>query len=255
MVEKLQGMIDENKIKYSISVKNLKTKEAFNYNENTAVSSASTIKILIMAEVMNQISKGILSLDHRIQIEKEDKVADSILSLLDNDNTYSLKDIVILMIIQSDNTATNVLIDIAGMDNINFFIKQIGLKNTILQRKMLDFEARAKGKDNLTSSQDMEYFLELLYNGTIINKSYCKLMLDILKMQLDRSMLYLDIPDNVVIAHKSGELNFVDNEVGIFYGKNGDYIFSMFTWGAESNNYARKVVGTAAKIVYDYFGN
>jgi beta-lactamase class A len=255
MLEELQRKIDVNKIKYSISVKNLKTEETFKYNENAVASSASIIKILIMAEVMNQISKGILSLGQRIQIKKEDRIDYSILSMLDNVNTYSLKDIITLMIVQSDNTAANILIDIAGMNNINSFGKQIGLKNTILQRKMLDFEARKQGRENLTSSQDMAIFLELLYNGIIINKNYSNLMIDILKMQLDRSMLYLDIPDIVVIAHKSGELDYIDNEVGIFYGIKGDYIFSMLTWDAISNNYARKIVGTAAKIVYDYFEN
>jgi beta-lactamase class A len=255
MLEKLHDKIDVNKIKYSISVKNLKTNETINYNENAVVSSASTIKILIMAEIMNQVNKGLLSLIQRVKVKEDDRIAFSILSMLDKDNTYTLQDIITLMIVQSDNTATNVLIDIAGMNNINSFIKQIGLKNTILQRKMLDFTSRAQGRDNLTSSQDMVFFLELLYNGNVVNRNYSNLMLGILKMQLDRSMLYLDIPDNIIVAHKSGELEFIDHEVGIFYSKNGDYIFSMLTWEAESNNYARKAVGTAAKIVYDYFGN
>lgn len=245
--------IDINKIKYSITVKDLKTGVSYNYNEKTQVSSASTIKLMIMAEVMNQVKKGILSLSQRIVVKKEDKVLFSILTMLDSDNSYSLKDIITLMIVQSDNTATNILIDMAGIENINRFIKHIGLKNTVLQRKMLDYGAKKEGRDNLTTSLDMSAFLELLYNGKVVDKDHDALMVDIMKMQLDRSMLYLDIPDDVEIAHKSGELDNIDHEVGIFYTKNRNYIFCMLSWDAESNNYARKTVAKVAKIVYDYF--
>lgn len=255
MLKELDFNIDSSKIKYSLTVKNLKTQEVFNINENKKVSSASTIKILIMAEIMNQVEKGVLSLKQRIKVRAEDRIEYSILSMLDDENTYSLRDVVTLMIVQSDNTATNILIDIAGMDNINTFINQIGLNNTILQRRMLDFTAKQAGRDNLTSAGDMAIFLELLYNGKIVNNYYSTLMLDILRLQLDRTMMYMNIPDNVVIAHKSGELDFLDHEVGIIYAEKGDFIFSMLTWEAESNNFARKTVGNVSKIVYDYFAN
>lgn len=253
MLNIISSNIDIGRINYSISIKDLKTGISYNYNENQVVSSASTIKLLIMAEIMNLVNQNVLSLKQRVTIDKVKKVPYSILTMLEDENSYSLKDIITLMIIQSDNTATNILIDLAGMNNINNYIRELGLLNTVLQRKMMDFNARNEGRDNFTTSKDMANFMELLYDKKIINENYSRLMLDILKMQLDRSMAYMYVPDEVIIAHKTGELDCIENEVGIFYTEKKDYIFSMLTWEAESNNYAREIVGKTAKIVYDYF--
>lgn len=253
MQEKISESIDDKKIKYAISIKNLKTGESYNYNENIVISSASTIKLLIMAEVMNQVKKGQHCLEERVLINPEDVVPYSIIKLLDANNSYTLKDLVTLMIIQSDNTATNILINIAGIDNINTYIRRIGLQNTVLQRKMMDFEARVEGRDNFTTSSDMAKFLELLYKGEIVSKEASGIMLEIMKMQLDKSMVYLEIPDDVVVAHKTGGLENINHEVGIFYTQKSDYIFSMLTWEAENDNLARKIIGKVAKIVYDKF--
>jgi beta-lactamase class A len=231
----------------------MKTGFQYDHNEKQIVSSASIIKLLIMAEAMNQIKNGYLSLQQRVTVNKEDKVEYSILTILETGNSYTLKDIIILMIVQSDNTATNILIDIVGMENINSFTKQIGLGNTILQRKMMDLKAKEEGRDNLTTSKDMAIFLELLYKGEIVDKEYSQLMIDIMKQQLYRDMVYLEIPDEIMVAHKTGELANIEHEVGIFFTQKSDYIFSMLTYDAVSNNYARKIVGNVAKIVYDYF--
>lgn len=253
MIERLKPLIDDSKIKYSLSIKNMKTGFQYDHNEKQIVSSASIIKLLIMAEAMDQIKKGYLSLYQRFTVNNEDKVEYSILTLLETGNSYTLKDIITLMIVQSDNTATNILIDIVGMKSINSFIKQIGLENTILQRKMMDLKAKEEGRDNLTTSKDMAVFLELLYKGEIIDKEYSQLMIDIMKKQLYRDMVYFEIPDEIIVAHKTGELTNIEHEVGIFFTQKSDYIFSMLTYDAVSNNYARKTVGNVAKIVYDYF--
>lgn len=252
MLELINQSIDHKKIRYALSVKDMKTGEVYNHNENIMIPSASTIKILIMAEAFNQVKKELLTLEQRISVKKEDKVPFSILSMLETGNTYSLRDVIILMIVQSDNTATNILIDLLGTDNINRLIKEINLKNTILQRKMMDFSARKLGRDNFTSSGDMASLMEMIYKGELVDRESCEKMIEIMKLQLDRTMIYSEIPDDVVTAHKTGELDNLDHEVGIFYTKEKDYIFAMLTYEAESNNYARKTVGTAAKIVYDY---
>ena len=74
----------------------------------------------------------------------------------------SLKDALTFMISFSDNTATNLLINIAGMDEINRHIKEIGCKNTVLARKMMDFKAREEGRDNYTSLEDCYTVMEIL---------------------------------------------------------------------------------------------
>jgi beta-lactamase class A len=240
-------------MKCAFVIENLKTGECASYNENEVVPSASLIKVFIMGEILRQVKEGKLSLKQRIVVEKDVKVPFSILTILDDGNSYSLADVITLMIVQSDNTAANILMEMAGTDNVNKFINSLGLKNTILQRKMMDFNARKEGRENYTTASEMAEMMELLYTGKVLNEDYSAYMIDIMKKQLDTSMMMLNIPDETVVAHKTGELDFLDHEVGIVYQDNGDYIFCVLIWDAVSNNYARQALGSISKVVYDYF--
>jgi beta-lactamase class A len=245
--------IDHEKMKCAFVVKNLKTNECATFNENEVVPSASVIKVFIMAEILRQVKEGKLSLKQRIVVDEKVKVPFSILTLLENGNSYSLADVITLMIVQSDNTASNILSDIAGMENVNKMIRSLGLNNSVLQRKMMDFNARKEGRENYTTASEMAEMMELLYTGKVLDKEYSAYMIDIMKKQLDTSMMMLNIPDETVVAHKTGELDFLDHEVGIVYQDNGNYIFCVLIWDAVSNNYARQALGTISKVVYDYF--
>jgi beta-lactamase class A len=251
--ENILKSIDFKKMKCAFVIKNLKTQECAFYNENEVVPSASLIKVFIMAEILHQVNDGKLSLQQRIVVNKDVKVPFSILTMLEDGNSYSLADIITLMIVQSDNTAANILMDIAGMDNVNKFIKSMNFKNSILKRKMMDFNARVEGRENYTTASDMAQILELLYEGKVLDKESSAYMIDVMKKQLDTSMMMLNIPDETVVAHKTGELDFLDHEAGIVYQDKGDYIFCVLVWDAISNNYARQALGTISKVVYDYF--
>lgn len=253
LLENLVNLIDENKMKCAFVIKSLKTGKKFEYNEGVVVPSASLIKIPIMMEILHQVKDGKISLDDRIVVKEDMKVPYSILSLLESGNSYSIKDVLTLMIIQSDNTATNILMDVAGMDNVNKYIKSLGLKNTILQRKMMDIDARKAGRENRTTALDMSNFLELIYKSSEDNDYYGSIMKNILINQLDSSMMRLNIEDNIVIAHKTGELDGISHDAGIVYLENTDYIFCALTWDALSNMFARKTIGKLSKAAYDYF--
>jgi len=107
--------------KYSIFIKDLKSNETCTINQTQVVPSASIIKLFIMAKAFQLACIGKLNLNDRISISKNDRVPYSILYVLDETNTYTIRDLIILMIIQSDNTATNQLIHMLGMENINEF--------------------------------------------------------------------------------------------------------------------------------------
>lgn len=245
--------IDLKKARFAFVIKNLRTDECISYNEKKIVPSASLIKIPVMAEIMRQIKEGKLSLKQRIRVGRDVKVPFSILTMLEDDNQYSLNDIMTLMIVQSDNTAANILIDLAGMDNVNNLIKMMGLEDTILQRKMMDYNARKEGRENLTTALDMAKIMELLYKGEVIDKKSSDHMLDIMKKQLDTSMMMLNIPDETVVAHKTGELDYLEHDAGIVYLKDMEYIFCVLVWDAVTNNYARQAIGSISEVVYNYF--
>lgn len=253
LYKEILDVIDLKKLNCAFVIENLKTGEKIAYNENIVVPSASLIKIPIMMEILNQVKEGKLSLKQRITVEDDVKVPFSILNLLETGNSYTLKDIITLMIIQSDNTAANILMDTAGMDNVNSCIKNLKIKNTVLQRKMMDSQARKEGRENKTTALDMARFFEIIYKGEKDNDPYSILMKDILTSQLDNSVMRLNIPDDTVIAHKTGDLDGISHDAGIVYLPNVDYIFCGLTWDAVTNNFARETIGKVSKIVYDYF--
>jgi beta-lactamase class A len=246
--------IDFQKMNCAFMIRNLKTGEYASYNQEERTPSASLIKLLIMAEIIHQEKEGKLDLRQRISVKTEDKVAFSVLTMLETGNSYSLNDILTLMIVQSDNTAANILIDMAGMAEINKFCIDLNLKETMLQRKMMDLNARKAGRENFTTASDMALFLGRLYRGQFLDTASSTYMIDIMKNQLDNTMMRLYIPDETVIAHKTGELDSIAHEAGIVYHEKGDYLFVVLIWDALTNNDARQAIGQISKIVYDYFG-
>ncbi|OBR90675.1 MULTISPECIES: serine hydrolase [Clostridium] len=253
LYEKILDVIDLKKLNCAFVIENLKTGEKIAYNENVVVPSASLIKIPIMMEILNQVKEGKLSLKQRITVNDNVKVPFSILNLLESGNSYTLKDIITLMIIQSDNTAANILMDLAGMDNVNNYVKNLEIKNTVLQRKMMDSQARKEGRENKTTAADMAKFFEIIYKGEKAKESHSVIMKNILTAQLDNSVMRLNIPDDTLIAHKTGDLDGISHDAGIVYLPNVDYIFCGLTWDAVTNNFARETIGKISKIAYDYF--
>lgn len=238
---------------FAFCIKSLSTGEEALYNENVVIPSASLIKVPIMAEILSQVKNRKLSLNQRIVVKDEDKVPYSILSLLQTGNSYTLKDIITLMIIQSDNTATNLLIHIAGIENINNLLKSINVRSTVLQRKMMDFEARRQGMDNYTTAADIARIIELIFKGVLVDQEYSNMMINIMKEQLYNDMVHMYIPDDIVVAHKTGSLHGIDHDAGIVYLDNCNYIFSILTWNAHNNSTSRRVVSEIHKIIYEYF--
>lgn len=247
----LDFMKDKN-LKYSILIKDLKSNKTCCINEKEVVPSASIIKLFIMAKAFQLVSLGELNLSDRISINVEERVPYSIIYVLNDRNTYTIRDLITLMIIQSDNTATNQLIHMLGIKNINESICELGFQSTILNRKMMDFDARILGMENYTTAYDVAKLLELMHKGKLINKAYSDMMIEIMKMQLDNSMMRFNLEEELIVAHKTGDLSNIKHDVGIVYAKQKQYIFTMLTWDATGDNYARDIIGKVSRISYDH---
>lgn len=251
--EEILNCIQGAKGNISVVLKNLDKDEwVLKLEEQRVFSSASTIKTLIAIEALNQVIQGKYCLDQRISIKAQDKVAYSIISDLNTD-LYTYIDIITLMMIVSDNTATNILIDLLGDYRINEMAREIGLKNTVLQRKMMDFNAIKCGKNNLTSAMDMATILEMIYKKKILNEEMCSILINIMKKQRDKTMLARYIPEETIIAHKTGDLKNTNHDVGIFYLPGITYLLGVFVTDAENNSYAKKIIGKISKVVYNHF--
>lgn len=251
--EKILQLIGQRKDDVGIVVKDLNNdKWILKLNEEKVFQSASTIKIPIMVEVLRQVEMGKYSLDQKIKIDNKDKVDFSIISEL-SVGEYSILDLITLMIIISDNTATNLLIDLAGYDSINNLLEGLSLKNTHLNRKMMDFQAIKEGRKNTTTPTDMAIILEKIYRSEILNKEHSKLALDIMKRQLHRDSIPRYLREDTLVAHKTGELDGLNHDIGIVYSERANYIIGVFIENGKDNLTNKRLIGNISKLVYEYF--
>ena len=163
LVNKLKSCIQALDCNISILIKDLTNDNIiFNYNEEKKCVSASIIKVPIMIEALSRADNCSIPLNKKINISANNKVDFSVITE-QNLSECTFEELITWMIISSDNSATNVLIDILGLDEINNRIESLKMKNTSLQRKMMDFAAIEDGKNNFTSLNDM-----LANNGRLI---------------------------------------------------------------------------------------
>lgn len=220
MIEEIERIIDSLDGEIGIYYKNIITGETYGHNENEIFVAASVIKIPIMVELFKEINKGSISLEDKVKVKHEDKLPSSgALTYMHDGIEVTIKDLCTLMIILSDNTATNILIKKLGMENINETIKSIGLKNTKINRLLFDSEEQKKGKENYFAPYEIGVLLEQLYKGELISKEISKEMENILKLQKVNHKLPYLLPKNIQIAHKTGEDSGITHDVGIFYSE------------------------------------
>lgn len=249
--DKLKDYIDAQKGNVAVSIKDLRSGSEININADMKFPSASIIKIAIMSELFNKINEGIYNLNDEIEIKEEMLTGgDGILKELNYGHKFTLKEICTLMIIVSDNMATNILIDLLGMDSINLCATKLGMKNTSLQRKMMDSLAVKQGRNNFTSAEDFTLVLELIYKGENVNNTYSNMMLNILKRQQVRGRLDLYLPEEVLIAHKTGDLDNLEHDGGIVFLPDREYIICVLTNEINSNKEGREIIGEISKMVY-----
>lgn len=247
-IEKIISQVEGN---ICINFYDLSKNDGFSVNGDKKVLSASMIKILILAELMRQISENNFSLSDTIVIANFMKTGgDGVLKELNSGHHFTLKELATLMIIVSDNQATNILIDFLGMENINNLGKELGLKETFLERKMMDSEARKKGNDNYTCADDISLLLKLIYQEKLISKKASQLMLEILLKQQQGERLQRYLPSDVKIAHKCGDLDNLENDGGIIWL--GDKIYILVVLTSEMPNLqCKQTIGKVSKYIYD----
>ena len=151
------------------AIKDLSTGDTFLRLPDAVFPQASSIKLTVLLELMRQVQEGKLSLDEKHTIlRREMTVGDdeAILNKLgDGTVTMTLGDLAVFMVVLSDNSATNILIDRLGMDNINAGLVRLGLKETKLRRHMIDLEAARQGEENVSTPREMLALLEAVQAG------------------------------------------------------------------------------------------
>ncbi|WP_148465223.1 serine hydrolase [Peptoniphilus harei] len=252
---KIENIVEESSANIFVSFYDLDLGEGFSINGDQQVPSASMIKILILLKAFDECDKGKLNLEDTISLDDYERVDGSgILKELYRNHKFSIRELLTLMIIVSDNTATNILIDLLGREEINKIGHELGLEKTILQRKMMDSLAKERGLDNFTSSNEILKLLKMIYEKNFINEDYSELALDILLRQQERDRLQRYLPEDLKIANKSGDLDNLENDGGIFFTKNKNYILVVLVNQAESNVLAKEIIGEISLKIYKEIG-
>ena len=227
--DQVKPLVSSFKGKVTLFAKNLDTAETYALNPDERVRTASTIKIAVMIEAFARVHAGKAKWTDEVVLTKEKKVSGSgILGELSDGLRLTLRDAVNLMMILSDNTATNLVLDVLTTDAVNARMESLGFKQIKINRKVGSGGDSTAGKDpenkkyglGFATPREMVLVMEKLERGEIINAAVSKEMLDLMKREQGRNAIGRSLWD-VPMASKYGALDRLRSAVAILYTKKG----------------------------------
>jgi beta-lactamase class A len=237
-----------------IAVEDLATGYTSGVNAAASLPAASTIKIPVMVEVFRQMSDGTIDLNSKMHLLARDRdwgsgdLAGGRLG-----ETKTIEQLLWLMIDDSDNTATNMLIRRVGRQNVNRTMNELGLRAT-----RLDDYIRTEGTQIRyalrSSPRDMVKLLDLMARDHLVDEWSSREMLTILTGQTHNTLLPQPLPRDTKIAHKTGSLHDTLNDVGIVYLSDEPYIIAVMTTRLQNLSVGRHFIRNVSKMTYEHFG-
>lgn len=215
---------------------------------------ASSIKTALLAELYQQTQTGKLKLTDLYTMQASDLVPDSSImgGLTPGVTRLTLRDLATMVVAVSDNSATNVLIDKVGMENVNALMDSLGLAHTRLRRKMMDLKAAAEGRENISTPSEMMTLLERLYHGKVLNKELTDDFFTVLSTH-KASFIPRDLPEDLKIANKPGELEGVRNDSGVVFVQNRPYVICVMTTYLHRERDGEEAIGKISGAAYRMF--
>ncbi len=237
-----------------IDVEDLATGYSSGIHEAQSLPAASTIKIPVMVEVFRQMETGHIDLKTRLHVEHEDKDDGSgDLAGAPVGTSRSVEQLLWLMINDSDNTATNMLIRLVGRTHVNQTMSGLGLRETRLgdfirsQTDQIRYSLRS-------SPRDMVSLLDSMARDKLIDPWSSREMLSILTGQTHNSLLPVPLPKALKIAHKTGSLHDTLDDVGIVFRNEEPYVIAVMTTQLPSLGVGRTFIHKVSKIAYQEIG-
>ena len=213
-----------------VAIEDLTTGEHFFLHEDEVFAQASSIKITVLANLYLQAQQGKLKLTDLYTVQSSDLVPDSDImgGLTPGVTRLTLRDLATMMVAVSDNSATNVLIDRVGMPNVNAMLDSLGLTHTRLRRKMMDLQAAKEGRENISTPREMMTLLDAIYHGKLLNQESTA---DFFKMLSTNKSSFIprDLPADLKVANKPGELEAVRNDSGVVFVEGRPYVICVMT--------------------------
>jgi beta-lactamase class A len=212
---------------------------ALQINGDDLFPTASTIKIHVLTQLLTRAERGEIDLQERITaLPPDPALGDGVLAYMEGPFLLTLLDVAILMIIVSDNAATNLCIDRAGIEETNDLLRSLGLTSTRLRRKMMDHIAAVREQENISTPLELVKMLSLLYAGKP-SPWVAQKVLEILRKP---KLGYLDraLPSGVAIANKPGSVEAARCDVGLVYLPRRPYILAVMSKYAQCDTVAHE---------------
>jgi len=276
-----------------VSARDIKTGEEISINGDRLFPMASVYKIPIMVEVFRQIEAKKFSLGDRIEVGDEQRTLGSgVLTLLSNGLRPTIKDLITLMIVLSDNEATDILLKKVGAENVTAAMRSMGLNNIRVDRTTFELirdflafmDENARGKTykeiiamsrtrqapsekqaeaerefakvmkDVSSPRDMALLLEKIYKGEAAGKESRQMMMTILGQQMFNQRLPRYLPESSRMAHKTGTIGSTTNDAGVMFVRGNPIAIAVFTVDKRvARGEVEEQMGRLARVVYDFF--
>jgi beta-lactamase class A len=288
--QQIQDLIDQSPFGGTIGLaaRSFDSGEEILLDADTVFPTASTFKTILLYEMYRQVDRGQLNPAERIIIEDRHRVPGSgVIQDLDSGASLTIRDVATLMIVISDNSATDIIFDLLGKDAIQQAVQDLGMTSTsipmgtwgllcglhnldpddseltyeqlkrTLKSTVPSWDAHAyreTAENDITTPRDMIRLHEAIENGEGLSESGRGEVLDILKRQKLSERIPAHFPTGVVCAHKTGTLRGVRNDAGIVYPIEGQkYAVAIFIKGAPDGVAATRLVGDVSRVIYEHF--
>jgi beta-lactamase class A len=232
----------------AVDAVDLQTGATAGVNASRVYPAASLFKMPILLEVLAEEDAGQLDPAREVQIQQDDWTDGSGVLQARVGDYLSVAELTQLMIEQSDNIASLVLLDVVGVPRTNAMAQQLGLTAT----HVVDHRAGEPG-DHTTSAQDMAHLFSELATGAAVNQRVSERALSLLELKQSVTWLRDDLPFWVKVAHKWGDLPDARHDAGIVFTPRGSFVLAVLTEDAAADD-AAAAIARAARLTYDYLG-
>jgi beta-lactamase class A len=226
-------------------------------NGDRQFRAASVVKIPIMIEIFRQVERGERSLDDRFVLAAGDKAAGGgVLLHLHEGIELTLNDLIYLMIAISDNSATNVLIHMAGMDRVNALMRELGMQRSNLGREMKGRPAIEGEQENFATPEDYTRVVAAILDGTAAGSDSCAAMIAVLQKQQNPSRIARFLPEDESIrwGTKTGSNRDVTHDVGFVQSPDGTLVMAVMCEGFPDVHTGERMIGEIARAAFDTTG-
>jgi beta-lactamase class A len=265
---RLMPLIQAHKGKVAVAVKNLKTGESFAYHADDPMPTASLIKFPVMVEAYRQAEAKTIDLGDKVELKAADKVPGSgiLTDHFSPGTSFPLVDAVHLMIVYSDNTATNLVLERIGLGATAATMEKMGYPNTKIHSKVYRrdtsvFPERSKQFGlGSTTAAEMVRLCEALHNHELVSKEASEAMLKHMRACDDKDKFPRFLPSGTKIAFKTGSVNASKTAAGIIECPGGPVALCVLTDKNEdqrwvTDNAGNRLCADVARAVYDHFGS